>query len=77
MPGFGAAPPLEDPYSAGAYAYDVVEGAAAKKILQAPVEGTVFFAGEGLYEGPEIGTVNAALVMGREAAHQVVAAFKS
>lgn len=67
---------MDDPYSCGAYSFEVVGGEAAKKVLLQPVAQTVFFAGEGLYSGPEIGTVNAALVIGRDMAHQVVASFK-
>ncbi len=67
---------MDDPYSCGAYSFEVVGGDEAKKVLLQPVAQTVFFAGEGLYSGPEIGTVNAALVMGRDMAHQMVASFK-
>jgi monoamine oxidase len=63
----------KDPLSCGAYSYDVVDGNTAKKILKAPVENTVYFSGEGLFEGPEIGTVEAALVTGRETAFAVIA----
>jgi monoamine oxidase len=62
-----------DPFSCGAYSYDVVDGNAAKNILKAPVENTIYFSGEGLFEGPEIGTVEAALAMGRETAFDVIA----
>jgi monoamine oxidase len=64
-----------DPYCCGGYSYDVVDGNKQKQILKEPVEGTIFFAGEGLYEGLEIGTVEAALVNGREVAHQLIASF--
>jgi monoamine oxidase len=67
---------LDDPYSCGAYSYEVVGGSEARKILKQPVEQTIFFAGEGLHEGSEIGTVNAALVIGRDTAYEVVASFK-
>lgn len=64
-----------DPYCCGGYSYDVVDGKRLKQILKEPVEGTIFFAGEGLYEGLEIGTVEAALVNGREVAHQLIVSF--
>jgi monoamine oxidase len=64
-----------DPYCCGGYSYDVVDGKRQKQLLKEPVEGTIFFAGEGLYEGLEIGTVEAALVNGREVAHQLIASF--
>jgi monoamine oxidase len=52
-----------------------VNGQALRKKLKAPLKNTIFFAGEALYEGPEIGTVEAALVTGRETAYQVIASF--
>jgi hypothetical protein len=33
----------------------------------------LFFAGEALYEGPEMGTVEAALTSGMKAANQIIA----
>ena len=66
----------KDPFSSGAYSYEVVNGSEYKTILKTPLENRIFFAGEGLFEGPEIGTVNAALVQGRDTAHQMVASFK-
>jgi monoamine oxidase len=66
---------VKDPYSCGGYSYEVVNGETAKKILKEPVEETIFFAGEGLFEGTEIGTVNAALVVGRDTAHQMIGLF--
>jgi monoamine oxidase len=65
-----------DPYFSGAYSYDVVDGSAYKKILNSPEEDTIYFAGEGLFEGPEIGTVEAALVTGRETAFRIITDFK-
>ena len=64
-----------DPYALGGYSYDVVNGNDAKNILKTPEEQTLFFAGEGLFEGPEIGTVEAALKSGREMAHMIVKSF--
>ncbi len=54
-----------DPYSLGAYSYQIVGGDAVIEVLKEPVEFKLFFAGEGLHTGPEIGTVEAALVSGR------------
>ena len=65
---------LHDPYTLGGYSYDVVGGAEAKQALKTPEAGTIWFAGEGLFEGPEIGTVEAALSTGREAAFGIIAA---
>lgn len=64
-----------DPYVSGAYSYETVGGEEAIRTIQKGVEDTVFFAGEGLYTGPEIGTVEAALVSGRETAHKMIASF--
>jgi Monoamine oxidase len=65
----------DDPYSRGAYSYDVVDGTTFKEIVKNPLLSTLFFAGEGLYEGIEIGTVEAALANGRDTAMQIVASF--
>lgn len=65
-----------DPFSKGAYSYDVVNGSNWKKILMEPEVETLFFAGEGLHEGIDIGTVNAALANGRDTAHRLIAAFR-
>jgi monoamine oxidase len=64
-----------DPYFRGAYSYEVVGGTESIQNLQQPVEGTLFFAGEGLHHGPEIGTVEGALQSGREAAHRLILSF--
>jgi hypothetical protein len=46
---------------------------AARAVLAAPVANTLFWAGEGLYEGPAGGTVEAALVSGQQAARALLA----
>ncbi|MFD1875096.1 flavin monoamine oxidase family protein [Hymenobacter bucti] len=58
----------------GAYSYPTVGAPAARAALAAPVADTLFWAGEGLYEGPAGGTVEAALVSGRQAARALLAA---
>lgn len=68
---------VSDPFCLGGYSYEVVNGSEAKKTLLQPVENTLWFTGEGLFDGAEIGTVNAALVMGRNSAHEIIASFKS
>lgn len=65
----------KDPYCCGGYSFEVVGGREKKKILKSPVEKTIYFAGEALYEGPEIGTVEAALSVGQETAQQIIAGF--
>lgn len=61
-----------EPYTKGSYAYDKVASAQARKLLQQPVEDTLFFAGEYLYDGPAMGTVEAALTSGRNVAEKIV-----
>jgi monoamine oxidase len=68
---------VNDPFSCGGYSYEVVNGSAIKQIIKQPIEQTIYFASEGLYDGPEIGTVEGALQNGREMAHQMIAEFKS
>jgi len=64
-----------DLYNLGGYAYDVVNGPELRKVLKEPVSHTIFFAGEALFDGPEIGTVEAALVSGRDTAFNIIAAL--
>lgn len=52
---------LADPYTRGSYAYPTTQTVEALKVLTTPLEETVYFAGEGLYHGRAIGTVEAAL----------------
>ncbi len=64
-----------DKHFCGAYSYNVVNGEALIKDVLAPVDETIYFAGEGLLYGNEIGTVEAALSSGRNVAHQIIARF--
>ena len=59
---------VNDPFAQGAYAYKTVETPQVIEFMSQPVENTVFFAGEAYYKGPEMGTVEAALVSGEEVA---------
>jgi monoamine oxidase len=61
-----------DPFSRGSYSYDTVAAPGARKILGAGVDNTLFFAGEYLYEGPAMGTVEAALTSGQNTARQIL-----
>jgi monoamine oxidase len=63
---------VTDIYSQGAYAYATVETNAARKFLTRPIDDTIYFAGEALYDGPAMGTVEAALVSGEEVAKKVM-----
>lgn len=64
-----------DPLFRGAYSYEVVDGATHISTLLQPVENTLYFAGEGLHPGPEIGTVEAALASGKSVAQKLIASF--
>lgn len=53
-----------DPYTKGSYAYDMVGSDESRLLLNESVAGALFFAGEYLYSGPAMGTVEAALSSG-------------
>lgn len=61
-----------DPFTLGSYSYDTVPSHRAKAILNKPVENTLFFAGEYLYEGAAMGTVEAALNSGETVAKLMI-----
>ncbi|HZY39258.1 MAG TPA: NAD(P)/FAD-dependent oxidoreductase [Mucilaginibacter sp.] len=61
-----------EPFSLGSYAYDMVGSTDARKVLCEPIENTLFFAGEYLYGGPAMGTVEAALISGKEVAARIL-----
>jgi monoamine oxidase len=63
-----------DPFARGAYSFGAVQGVAALRALAAPVEGTLFFAGEATEAGGQISTVHGALKTGYRAAQEVLAA---
>lgn len=50
--------------SLGAYSFPTPGSVSARKILNTPIDHTIYFAGEGLYDGPYSGTVEAALSSG-------------
>lgn len=64
---------VADNFTQGGYSYLTVQSKEAITALATPVEGTIYFAGEGLQNSMEIGTVEAALQSGRMAAQQVLA----
>ncbi len=66
---------VADPFTLGAYSYVTPETPAARQQLGMPVENTIFFAGEALYDGPEMGTVEGALANGLEVAALVLKVF--
>lgn len=61
--------------SLGAYTYAMPASDLAKKILNLPVADTIYFAGEALYDGTSPGTVEAALVSGKNVATKVNSKF--
>ncbi len=63
-----------DPFARGAYSYATPQTRAAQSALKEPDGGPVFFAGEALYAGPDMGTVEAALASGLETAQAILAA---
>jgi monoamine oxidase len=62
----------EDPFSKGAYSYSMLETMRARQLLNEPIADTIFFAGEGLHDGASPGTVEAALVSGRNTAEKLM-----
>ena len=61
-----------DPFARGAYSYATTQTRQAQSILKNS-DGLVFFSGEALYAGPDMGTVEAALASGRETAQTILA----
>jgi monoamine oxidase len=59
-----------DPFARGAYSYLAVGGCGARAELAAPVDDTLFFAGEATSTDGQGGTVNGALATGARAAQQ-------
>jgi monoamine oxidase len=60
------------PFTRGSYAYDTVNASACRNILNTPVDDTLFFTGEYLYEGTVMGTVEAALTSGKSVAGMII-----
>ena len=63
----------KEPDIVGGYSYNTLESVAAKKVLRQPVDDTIFFSGEALFEGTPVGTVEAALDSGKKTASKVLA----
>jgi monoamine oxidase len=63
-----------DPFARGAYSYATPKTREAQSALRKPDGGAVFFSGEALYAGRDMGTVEAALASGRETAKTILAA---
>jgi monoamine oxidase len=60
-----------DPFARGAYSYPAVGGSNARSLLAAPIEDTLFFAGEATDTQDEAATVTGALQSGARAAREV------
>lgn len=61
-----------DPFTRGSYSYATLQTQSALKILKTPVSQTIYFAGEALFDGEQLGTVEAALVSGLEVAKEII-----
>ncbi len=61
-----------DAYSCGSYSYATVETKEARKILDESIEDTIYFSGEAMYDGPEMGTIEAALASGKDVAAKII-----
>ncbi|MGH9328371.1 MAG: flavin monoamine oxidase family protein [Terriglobia bacterium] len=61
-----------DPFSLGAYSYARVGGAEARRILAAPIEDTLYFAGEATHTAGRSATVDGAISTGRRAAQAIL-----
>lgn len=64
-----------DPFSRGAYSYSVVGGGSAGCALAAPINGTLFFAGEATECGGHNATVHGAIASGKRAAKEILGAM--
>jgi monoamine oxidase len=62
-----------DPFSRGAYSYVKVGGEGCQQTLGAPVESTLFFAGEATDTSGHNGTVHGAIATGKRAATEILA----
>ena len=63
-----------DPFARGAYSFATTKTRAARSALREANGGAIFFAGEALHAGPDMGTVEAALANGLETAQMILAA---
>lgn len=61
-----------DPFARGAYSYATPRTREAQSVLSKPNGDGIFFSGEALYGGADMGTVEAALVSGQETAQTIL-----
>jgi monoamine oxidase len=64
-----------DPFARGAYSYIAVGGTEPRSTFAAPIDDTLFFAGEATSSDGQGGTVNGALETGERAAREVAASL--
>jgi monoamine oxidase len=63
-----------EPFARGAYSYATPKTREAQSILGRPAGDAIFFSGEALYRGRDMGTVEAALVSGLDTVRAILAA---
>ena len=56
----------------GAYSFPTPASVSARKLLNTPLDDTIYFSGEGLYDGAYSGTVEAAFSSGSKTAAAVI-----
>ena len=61
-----------DPFARGAYSYATPRTREAQSVLRRSAGDAIFFSGEALYAGPDMGTVEAALASGQETAQTIL-----
>jgi monoamine oxidase len=61
-----------DPFARGAYSYATPRTREARSVLRKSTVDSIFFSGEALYAGPDMGTVEAALASGQETAQTIL-----
>jgi monoamine oxidase len=61
-----------DPFARGAYSYATPRTRKAQSVLRKSNGDAIFFSGEALYAGPDMGTVEAALASGQETAQTIL-----
>jgi monoamine oxidase len=61
-----------DPFARGAYSYATPRTRTALSVLRQSSGDAIFFCGEALYAGPDMGTVEAALASGKATAQTIL-----
>jgi monoamine oxidase len=61
-----------DPFARGAYSYATLRTREAQSVLRKSNGDAIFFSGEALYAGPDMGTVEAALASGQETVQTIL-----